>query len=810
MKPCCSVQSNIPTIFRKKVKVFAEVFTALVLFVFSGFASAEIIDDIKLKTDANGETDVAITFTVPIQNMRYFPPRKSQYLVIYFDIVKTVSRNQWQGYEKHRSPPSDVIQEFTITTRDLNAGPKIEVQFKRPVEYSLKAGRDGQSLYIHIKPGKPDQKKESKPTPAVSAPIAAPVVATPKAALPDTAITTKPSTPADVAAKQSAALTPSATKPAVQLGGKDGLPEFPVIDLPAKGTGKVQPAEPLTLADQIKKANGDAALLMVKGRDALLAGELFAAIEAFNNVLKLPPNKYTQDAQVWVGIAREKSGQIAKAKLEYESYLKLYPDGVAVKWVKDRLAKLNAIMPTPPVATSLPAPVFTQAKYFEFTEYGSFSMYYYHGSSTTKSTTTSGTTQIPFSQTVTDQSSLISNMSLTARSYNGEYDNRLVFQDYYAANFLPGQQSKNRLNALFYDLSNRISNYSARFGRQSALGGGVLGRFDGVSAGYGFLPDWRANGVAGQLSDYQQLSKPVFFGASLDFGVKSQLGGSVYEIKQTVNGLPDRQAVGGNLRYFEPGKTALALVDYDTLFRALNMVTLQGTLNLESGTDYNFMIDHRRAPTLSIQNAVNGTNSSIESLLQNGWTEDDLLSLAKQRTGTANMAQFGFINHLREKWQVGTDLILSNTSGLAASGTQNPDFTTGLEGYVPAIPASGTSWTVTERLIGSGVITSRDVTLCSLSFSKSQSLKATTLLLNNHSLFGEQWTLDTNFRIYWQSYNSDKETIVAPMLKLGYRVKTYLTLETEGGIEFTKVTPVSLPSSDITRQYFSVGFRWDF
>jgi TolA-binding protein len=793
---------------RKTVRTIAEVFIALVLSTFPGIASAEIIDDIKLKTDAKGEIDAYIKFTVPIQHLRYFPPQKSQYLVIYFNFVDNVSRDRWQGYERHRSPPSDVILDFAISTRDLNAGPKIEVKFNRTVEYTLKAGRDGRSLHLHIKPEQPMRNKEKESEAVIAPPtVAAATAAIPKTAVPgvSTGITAQPSISTDIVAKPA---QPSTSLSSKQLGGKDGLPPFPVIDETAQKAESVPPKGDLSLADQIMKANGEAAVFMAKGRDALLAGEMFAAIEAFNNTLKLPPNKYTQDAQVWVGIAREKSGQIAKAKLEYESYLKLYPDGTEAKWVKDRLAKLNAIMPAPPAA--MPQPATAVAQVFEFTEYGSFSLYYYHGLSHTDTTTTTGTVQTPFSQTVTDQSSLIGNMSVTARTFNGEYDNRMVFQDYYAANFLPGQDNKNRLNALFYDLNNRISNYSARFGRQSALGGGVLGRFDGVSAGYGFSPNWRANAVAGQLSDYQQVSSPVFYGASLDFGVKSQLGGSVYDIKQTVNGLPDRHAVGGDLRYFEQGKTALALVDYDTDFRALNMITLQGTLNLESGTDLNFYIDHRRTPTLSIQNAVYGTTSSIDILLQNGWTIDDLRTLAKLRTGTANMAQFGFTSHLNGKWQIGTDLIFSNASGLPASGTLNPDFTTGLEGYVPEIPSSGTAWIITERLIGSGIITSRDVSLCSLSVSRSPALTGTTLLLNNHSLFGEPWELDTTLRLYWQTYNSDKEYIVAPLLKLGYRVKSFLTLEAEGGVEFTNVKPVAQPVSDITRQYYSVGFRWDF
>lgn len=800
---------------RESARSIAGFFIALVLCAFSGIASAEIIDDIKLKRDANGEINAYIKFTVPIQHLRYFPPKKSQYLVIYFNILDSISKDQWRNYESHSFPPSGgVVTNFTATTLDLSTGPKIEIQFKQPVEFSLKAGRDGKSLHIHIKPSLPLLDQESKSVPnqsgtVITPPAALPAIAaTPKTALPQgsSAITTQPSIPSGIVSKPPQPPVPFIQQ---QLGGKDGLPPFPVIEQPAKGSKIVPPTGDLSLADQIKKADSDAALMMAKGRDALLAGEMFAAIEAFNNTLKLPPNKYSQDAQVWIGIAREKSGQPAKAKLEYESYLKLYPNGTAAKWVKDRLAKLNAILPSTPPTVAQPAIV--QHIDFQTTEYGSLSMYYYHGASHTDTTTTVGTVQTPTSLTVTDQSSLITNISMTARSYNDVYDNRLVFQDFYSANFLPGQQNTNRLSAAFYELRNRYSDYSARIGRQSALGGGVLGRFDGVSAGFGFLTNWRASAVAGRLSDQVIGSKPVFFGAGLDFGVKSSIGGQVYAIKQIVDGLVDRQAVGGNLRYFDQRKTAIALVDYDTQFKALNMVTVQGTLNSLSGTDYNFMLDRRRSPTLSIRNAVNGTTASIDTLQQNGWTIDDLLLLANQRTATTNMAQFGFTNHIQEKWQVGTDISASNTSGLPASGTLNPDFTTGLEGFVPATPSTGIAWTLSERLIGSDVISRGDVSVCSLSYSRSTSSAGTSLLFNNHTLLQEQWTLDSTLRFYWQTDDmGDKVNTIAPTLKLGYRMRNSLTLETEGGIELTKATPSSMPASNTDRKYFSLGFRWDF
>ena len=764
----------LKVILHKARNVPVLIFRLMLLCALSGHAAAEIIDEISLRTDAKGEIDAMIKFTVPVQYVRHFPVRTSLDLAIYFNIIGNVPRSVWQNYESYRSPPSghilaDHILGFTVTTRDLNTGPKIEVHFKHPAEFSVTAGNTDRSILLHIKPDTAPQK--------------------PAAALP-------PPPPQGVPA---------------QLGGKDDLPVFPRIEQAAAETAASQPVEALTLAEQIKRANNQAAVMMAKGRDALLAGQMFAAIEAFNNVLNLPPNKYSPDAQIWIGVARERTGQIAKAKLEYELYLKLYPDGTEVRWVRERLVKLYRIQAAQPVAK--PGAAAVQAKHTEFqtTTYGSLSMYYYHGASQTDTVVSIGGTQTPTTLSLTDQSSLISNVSMTARSYNNEFDNRLVFQDFYAASYLPGQKNRNRLNAAYYDVKNRILNYSARIGRQSAFGGGVLGRFDGLSAGYGFLPNWRANIAVGRMSDFVPESRPAFYSASLDFGVGDPLGGSVYAINQNAGSIPDRKATGGYLRYFEQGGTAMAMLDYDTQFKQLNMLTLQGTLHQESGTDYNFLLDRRKSPILSIRNAVTGTTATVDTLLQNGWTQDDLLMLAKSRTAISNLAMFGVTRRIQEKWQVGSDITVSNTSGMEASGTLIPDGTTGLEGYVPATASSGNAWTISGRASGSDVISMRDISMFSLSYSTSPFVKGKSLLLFYRSFMSELWTLDSSLRMYWQTDNSGgKVSTITPVLKVGYQIRNSLMLEAEGGVDRTRVTPAGLPSSNTIRKYSSFGFRLDF
>lgn len=371
------------------------------------------------------------------------------------------------------------------------------------------------------------------------------------------------------------------------------------------------------------------------------------------------------------------------------------------------------------------------------------------------------------------------------------------------------------------DVRNRIEDYSVRVGRQSPYGGGVTGRFDGATAGYGVTPDYRANVVAGRLSDAVIGPKPVFFGTGVDLGVKDAVGGSVYVIKQTVKGLTSRQALGGNMRYFDHGTTAMAMLDYDTKFRAVNWATLQGTLHDDAQEmDYNFLLDRRRSPVLDIRNSVMGTTNGVDVLLQNGFTQSDLLNLAKQRTASSTLAMLGVNKRIAEKWQAGGDISVSSISGLPQSGTIINGVqvgstlvggTPGLEGFIPATPSTGAAWTFFGRLIGNDFITDHDISIASLSYTKSHQMTGQMLLLTNHSNLHDQLTLDSTLRLYLQKDQfGGKQSVLAPVVKFGYRMGKSLTLDTEGGIELTNSTPSTLQSSKTNRQYFSVGFRWDF
>ena len=573
-----------------------------------------------------------------------------------------------------------------------------------------------------------------------------------------------------------------------QVSIQSALPKLPLI---GRETAPAANADPDVVA-----TNKQARELMIKGRDALASKNNEEAVQAFNQLLLLMPNDYTQDAQEWVGVARERAGQEAKAKIEYELYLKLYPQAEGAGWVRQRLAGLGRVTEEKVKLEGAP----DKKEKARLITFGGVSSRYYYGQRNVDTTYVFNNTQTTDSYSETDQSMLVTNIDASSRYLSEEYDGRLVFRDALTKNFLSSQSSTNRIYAAYAELKGRTQNYLVRAGRQSSSGAGILGRFDGVSGGYGAAEDWRINASVGALTDFSDGSRPTFIGSSLDRGPVS-----VFFVNQRLEGMLDRRAIGGEYRYFQTDKTGYALLDYDIYFRTLNTAMFMGTLTLDSSTTYNLMVDHRKSPTMSIRTALNGaTTSSLDSLSQS-LGSDALRDLAKARTATSNYAQLGVTHALTKQWQVGGDVRLSTTSGLAASGS-----TTGLEGFVAATDGTGLDKTVTGQVIGSNLFRDQDIWSASLSLSKSGVRDGRSLYLFNHSAFGGKWMVDTSWQLYWQDDDvGGKVTRNSPMVRTSYQLRDRFSVDADVGLDFTN-TSGSTSSSKEIRKYFSAGLRWDF
>ena len=92
--------------------------------------------------------------------------------------------------------------------------------------------------------------------------------------------------------------------------------------------------------------------LMATGRRALTDGELDEAIRIFTKVNSLPDHANSAESKELLGVARERHGQLAHAKAEYEEYLKWYPGGEGAERVRQRLDALLSANGKPPEKSS--------------------------------------------------------------------------------------------------------------------------------------------------------------------------------------------------------------------------------------------------------------------------------------------------------------------------------------------------------------------------------------------------------------------------------------------------------------------------
>jgi hypothetical protein len=432
--------------------------------------------------------------------------------------------------------------------------------------------------------------------------------------------------------------------------------------------------------------------------------------------------------------------------------------------------------------------------------YGSVSQNYYQGVLHLDTNTPgSATTQ---SWTGTDQSMLVSSLDITGRKRTDATDTRLVLRDTDNANFMRGKSNDNHLNAAYVEQSARDHTYQYRVGRQMGLGGGVLGRFDGVLLGYGLDNILRVNGVIGTPVDFYNTSaeRKNFAGISVDLTrLPEQWSGSGYLIQQRVGKVVDRQAIGIETHYFDVQRNYSGLIDYDTLFKAVNIATLQGNWTMATGGNYNLLVDHRKSPSLQITNALPGeSQQSISALIQSGVPTNTLRTEAKTLTATSNLFMIGMTQPYSARWRMGGDFRLLNTSGIGAVG------------ILPAAPGTGNMYIYSVQAIGNNLILENDLGMMSASYINAQPYKGQSLSYIQTETLRQRWRLDVSLQLYNQNDNIGvHHTRVTPSFKLNYHLNDSVSFEGEGGIENSH-TSSATQNEKSQRQYFYVGYRWDF
>ena len=598
---------------------------------------------------------------------------------------------------------------------------------------------------------------------------------------------------ADDAARTLRALRPQYPGAWIDQANDAGTPlKRPETDVPVT---TVQPGNDTT--DAPVAADAEIVQLMEDARRAMIAGEISRAIQIYTKVLQQPPSEYQQDAQEYLALARERNGQLAHAKAEYQRYLSVYPDSEGADRVSQRLAALLASaggsdrqVQTLTAGSSARRPSSSDWNVRTFA-----SQFYRRDAN-----------QLNDQDEVISQSSVYTDVSIDARRRGERFDFSARLTGGHRYNLLdqPERDENNvRLSYAYADLADSRIGLRGRLGRQTRNSGGVLGRFDGLNLTYTLTERIELEAVAGKpvfsTADGVE-SDRTFYGFSTSFGpIGDNLDVRAFVLQQEINGLTDRQAVGGELRYFGENKSFWGMFDYNPDFGEIGSVFVQGSWRLPSNFTITGLLDHRQSPYLSLGNALIGQYVEDFAELQTLYTEDEIRQYAIDRSATTTTVTLGLSRPLTPKLQLGFNATQSSVEETPESGG------------VLANPASTYSY-YSFDLVASSLFTERDVTIFGLRYSDSGSSHVTTFNIDSRFPIGRSWRISPRIRVDYRRFSTDgsEQWIYTPGLRLEYRLGRKVRFELMAGKQFSTRELASNLDEDRESYYFNVGYQLFF
>lgn len=773
--------------------------------------------------DALGEVKYIIRFEERILYQSHAPKEEGKLLRVLIRLSETQPQDTAYFEQTLWTKKQDRVP--TISATYPNADNSLLVIFSQPTKYTVRPGSDGKSIVISA-PLLPESESTDrlklsisqslattvKPAPAVATPLVSappPVQKLPEPPPPKAKLDVVPTPPTPLLKAQ-----PDTSQITAQVSTETKKITLEAESSPKAAPPSVAPAETERLANKY----------MAEAHQAMTVKDFKTVLNRCYRILGLEQNGQSEPAQAWIGEVREANGEFTKARAEYELYLKIYPNGPNVARVRERLAALPKDKAAERTAKARPLP--TEPGPAEWTNFGSVSANYYSGQSQTETLTTPVPGQIAATQSslsAVDQDSLITSVNLNARRRDAFSDMKIVVRGTSNENFLTPTRSYRRLYSGYVERNDRHIGYNFKVGRQNPTGMGVLERFDGVQAGYNLGTDWKINGVYGEAVEFLSPFKKVFYGASVDLLPQAgRPGASLYAINQTLDGYQNRRALGSEIRYFDGQATGYALLDYDVLYKGLNIALVQGNYLTEGGSNYYFMLDHRRAPSFSLTNALVAAPSlSLKSLIESQGIEATR-NQAKALSAISDLFSMGTNYPLTPQWQIGADYQVSRISSTQPVVAVIPLGVIGTcIGVIDAVNntcvidtakqlGSGNSHSVTLQTVGNSLFANNAVGVGSLTFIKAPTFDGQSALINYTLPFFERWRLDSNLRYYTQKDNiGGSNNRLSGSFKLSYQVNESWFTEAELGEEqsnsFTTTT-----SDHVTRDYFYLGVRWEF
>ena len=556
---------------------------------------------------------------------------------------------------------------------------------------------------------------------------------------------------------------------------------------------------------------GDRARLFDEARKALRARRYPEAVEMFTKLQRQPEFPERSAVQELLGLARERAGEIAHAKAEYEEYLRRYPKGPAAQRVRTRLRILRAA--TTGSRNGVFDPLNGSGRGWNIS--GGVTQLYRRD--TFDYSLAGPLATNPASSVV--ENAIFTDADVFARRIGDRVDFAFRLNGGLTENFLPrhatavgepNPDNRVRITTAFFDLNDKLTGLRTRIGRQTATTDGIFGTFDGAMLQYTLTPGWTVRGTVGSpvLNAQDNLDTGRRFETiALDYGPElAHWNSSVYLTQQTVDGLRDRQAVGTQWQYFVPGRSLVSYVDYDTQYHSLNAAVLLGTVQLPDRWQLTVDLERRNAPLLTTENALIGqVGITTLSQLQQTYTSQQIDQLAKDRTPLLSSYIVSALKQLGERFQVMLDLFLTRESTTPATG-----------GVEPIPGTDGTDVAYQVQFFGTGLLSNADFHQLALRYDHATTANTTGVdYIARYPLFGS-WRIGPRILVQRRVNDTGPVQPGRPVGQYFYDLYAHADwqrngrlVEIEAGTEIGR-NPQALQIGNTRRLFVSIGYRVNF
>jgi tetratricopeptide (TPR) repeat protein len=497
-------------------------------------------------------------------------------------------------------------------------------------------------------------------------------------------------------------------------------------------------------------------------------------------------HRYSQEALELLGLARQRKGQRSHAIDTYKKYLKLYPESEGAPRVKQRLTGLLTATSAPRKKLEMSASGDTDG--LDLTTYGSLYQVYQNNRVNSND-----------SGSITSLSQLFTHLDVSSLARSNNFDYQFQFTADHVADFVDSASYDSRFFETFIDFSYRKTGSSARVGRQKLPISGILRRFDGVSAGYQFTPDFRLNVLAGfpvDLDNHSSINNhKSIYGFTFETGTfLKHWDMNLFYFNQKTDGLKDRDSIGTELRYLDNRTSVFSMIDYDLLDDKINVLQLYA----------NYIFDQRLTLYL---NGIIRKSHELATLdeLKKKLNLEQIYQLARERTADTQTVTFGGTQLLNTTFQLTTDITVSHIDSTPATPPSAL-----IPAGVPGTEEMGPDYYISTQLVGNSLLMKYDTNILGIRYHETDPSDTVSFIVNSRFPIGRKWRINPRLQ-YDIRKQSDgrKQKKIRAILKTDYRYLNRLRFDFEIGYDDTSVsnTAIDLDNSNL---YFSLGYRWDF